>query len=298
MAFLTWLIIIVLIVLFFAGFRIVRPIERGLIELFGKYVKTVDQGLNWIIPFFEKIIKVNITEQMVDVQPQTVITKDKLNAVVDAVVYYKINDVKKSVYNVDDHEAQLTSLARTTLRAVIGKMTLTEANENRDDINSKVETVLDKETDSYGVEVLRVEIQKIEPPQDVQESMNKVVKAEQEKIAAMDLASATETKADGERRAEIKRAEGFKQGEILKAEGEAQAIVNVAKAKAEQIKLVNESLNKYFRGDAQIYKKLEVTQESLKNASKYVIDSKSNLVNVMSDVSGVKIVPMEKKKTK
>ena len=112
------------------------------------------------------MIKVNITELMVDVEPQTVITRDKLNAIVDAVVYYKIMDVKKSVYNVDDHRAQLTSLARTTLRAVIGKMTLTEANENRDDINMKVEKVLDKETDSYGVEVLRVEIQKIEPPED------------------------------------------------------------------------------------------------------------------------------------
>lgn len=296
MAFLTWLIIIIGIVLFFMGFRILRPIERGLVERFGKYIKTVDQGLTWIIPFVEKIIKVNITEQMVDVQPQTVITKDKLNAVVDAVVYYKIKDVKKAIYNVDDHEAQLTSLARTTLRAVIGKMTLTEANENRDEINNKVETVLDKETDSYGVEVLRVEIQKIEPPQDVQEAMNKVVKAEQEKIAAMDLATATETKADGERRAEIKKAEGFKQGAILKAEGEAKAIVQVAQAKAEQIKLVNESLNKFFKGDAQLYKKLEVTQESLKNASKYVIDSKSNLVNVMSDVSGVQVVPVEKNK--
>ncbi len=298
MAFLTWLIIIIAVVFFFAGFRIVRPIEKGLVEFFGKYVNTVEQGLTWIIPFAQKLTKVNITEQMVDVQPQTVITKDKLNAIVDAVVYYKIKDVKKATYNVDDHEAQLTSLARTTLRAVIGKMTLTEANENRDEINSKVETVLDKETDSYGVEVLRVEIQKIEPPQDVQEAMNKVVKAEQEKIAAMDLATATETKADGERRAEIKRSEGFRQGEILKAEGEAQAIINVAQAKAEQIKLVNDALNKYFRNDAQIYKKLEVTQESLKNASKFVIDSKSNLVNVMSDVSGVQIVPLEKKKSR
>jgi len=298
MGFWAWLLIIIAGIIFFAGFRIVRPIEKGLVEFFGKYVNTVEQGLTWILPLAQKLTKVNITERMVDVEPQTVITRDKLNAIVDAVVYYQIKDVKKSVYNVDDHEAQLTSLARTTLRSVIGKMTLTEANENRDEINEKVEKVLDKETDSYGVEVLRVEIQKIEPPRDVQDAMNKVVKAEQEKIAANDLAAAVEIKADGERRAEIKKSEGFRQGEILKAEGEAQAIINVAQAKAEQIKLVNESLNKYFRGDAQTFKKLEVTQESLKNASKYVIDSKSNLVNVMSDVSGVNIVPVEKKKGK
>jgi regulator of protease activity HflC (stomatin/prohibitin superfamily) len=240
------------------------------------------------------MIKVNITERMVDVMPQMVITKDKLNAVVDAVVYYQIKDVKKSIYNVDDHKRQLTSLARTTLRSVIGKMTLTEANENRDKINENVEKVLDKETDSYGIRVLRVEIQKIEPPKDVQEAMNSVVKAEQEKIAANDLATASETKADGGRRADIKKAEGVKQSLILQAEGRADALVKVAIARAEQIKLVNDALNKHFKNDAQIYKKLETVQESLKSGTKFVIDSKSNIMNVISDVAGVPIIPVKK----
>ncbi|MCJ7665690.1 MAG: SPFH/Band 7/PHB domain protein, partial [Actinobacteria bacterium] len=181
------------LIILFAGFKTIRPIERGVIERFGKFQRIKDAGLTWIIPMVDKMYRVNITEQMVDVMPQMVITKDKLNAEVDAVVYYQIKEVKASIYNVDDHRAQLTSLARTTLRAVIGNMTLTDANEKRGDINTQVETVLDKETDSYGVEVLRVEIQKIEPPADVQEAMNKVVKAEQEKIAAMDIATATET---------------------------------------------------------------------------------------------------------
>ena len=273
----------------------IRPFERGLVERFGKYIKIFDQGLHWAIPLFYKVYKINITEQMVDVEPQMVITQDKLNAVVDAVVYYKIKDVKKSLYNVDDHKSQLTSLARTTLRSVIGKMTLTEANENRDDINQKVEHVLDKETDSYGVEVLRVEIQKIEPPEDVQIAMNKVVKAEQEKIAARDLANATETQADGERRAEIKRAEGFKQGAILKAEGEAQAIVKVADAKAEQIKLVNTALTKYFKNEAQVYRKIDAAEKALKEGTKFVLDSKSNIVNVMSEAAGVTPIPVKKK---
>ncbi|MBD3202739.1 SPFH/Band 7/PHB domain protein [Candidatus Woesearchaeota archaeon] len=185
---------------------------------------------------------------------------DWLNAIVDALLYYQIRDVKKSIYNVNDHRSQLTSLARTTFWDVIEKMTLTQANENRDEINTKVETVLDKETDSYGVEVLRVEIQKIPPPKDVQEAMNKVVKAEQEKTAAQDLETAFETKADGE---------------------------------AKAIKLVNEAADKYFKGNAQILKKLETVEKSLRNNSKIVVSSDSELVNVVRNLSGV--VPVEKK---
>lgn len=280
-------------IILFSGFRTVRPVEKGVIERFGKYLRTKEAGLTWIIPSFEKMYKVNITEQMVDVPPQMVITKDKLNAQVDAVVYYQIKDVKASIYNVDDHRKQLTSLARTTLRAVIGNMTLTDANEKRGDINEKVEIVLDKETNSYGVEVLRVEIQKIEPPPDVQESMNKVVKAEQEKIAARDTATATETKADGEKRAEIKRAEGVKIGLILSAEGRAEAIRVVAKADADRIKVVNESAQKYFIGNAQILRKLEATEESLKRNAKFLVDT-SKVQTIVTDASGVTPIIQEK----
>ncbi len=296
---LNWLGIIIAAVgaaiILFSGFRVVRPIERGVIERFGKYLRTKDSGLTWIIPSFEKMYRVNITEQMVDVPPQMVITKDKLNAQVDAVVYYKIKDVKASIYNVDDHRKQLTSLARTTLRAVIGNMTLTDANEKRSDINEKVELVLDKETNSYGVEVLRVEIQKIEPPADVQESMNKVVKAEQEKIAARDTATATETKADGEKRAEIKKAEGVRMGLILSAEGKSEAIKKVAEADAARIKIVNESAQKYFVGNAQILRKLEATEESLKRNAKFLVDT-NKVQTIVTDASGV--TPVIKKEIK
>src|SRR4030066_217044 len=144
----------------FTGVRTVRPTQKGIIERFGKYIRTKEQGLTWIIPLIEKMYRVNITEQMIDIPPQMVITQDKLNASVDAVVYYRIKDVKASIYNVDDHRSQLMSLARTTLRAVIGNMTLTDANENRASINEKVELVLDKETDSYGEK--RAEIKKAE----------------------------------------------------------------------------------------------------------------------------------------
>jgi regulator of protease activity HflC (stomatin/prohibitin superfamily) len=237
-----------------------------LVETLGKYSKTKEQGFSWIFPIIQSSRHVNITEQMVDIQPQTVITIDNLNAIVDAVVYYKIKDVKASQYNVDDHEEQLTSLARTTLRAVIGKMTLSQANENRDDINQQVETILDKETASYGVEVLRVELQRIEPPQDVQQAMNEVVKAERKKIAAKDLANAVEIEADGRRRASIKEAEGKRQAEILQAEGKAKAF-----------KMINES----FKGNAQIDKKLEVTQRSLENNAKIILTDKGINPNII-----------------
>ena len=281
------------LIILFAGFKTVRPIERGVIERFGKYQRTKEAGLTWIIPMIDRMYRVNITEQMVDVLPQMVITKDKLNAQVDAVVYYQITDVKASIYNVDDHRAQLTSLARTTLRAVIGNMTLTDANEKRGDINSRVEKVLDKETNSYGVQVLRVEIQKIEPPEDVQDSMNKVVKAEQEKIAARDMATATETRADGDKRAEIKKAEGVRQGLILSAEGKAESIKLVADADAAKIKVVNEAAQKYFVGNAQILKKIEAVEISLKENTKILVDT-DRVQTVVTEAAGVTPIPRGK----
>ena len=246
-----------------AGIRIVRPTERMLVETLGKYSKTAEQGFNWILPVIQQGRYVNITEQMVDIPPQMVTTSDKLNMEVDAVVYYKVKDVKAAEYNVDGHKKQLTSLARTTLRAVMGDMNLQQCIQKRDEINSKVETVLDKETDAYGVEVLRVEVQRIEPPGDVQDAMNEVVKAEQQKIAAVNFATAVETKADGQRRAAIKEAEGLATGKK-----------KVAEANAYKIKVENEAAEKYFVGNARELKKLEVTQNSLENNSKIILTEK------------------------
>lgn len=243
-----------------AGVRIVRPTENAVIETLGRFTRMAGPGLNIIIPFFENLISIDITEKMVDVEPQKVITKDSLNAQVDALVYYKVKDAQKALYNIDDHEKQLVALARTTIRAVLGQLTLTEANEKRGDINQKVGEILAKETLSYGVDVLRVEIQKIDPPAEVQMSMNSIVMAEQKKIAAKNLAEAAEIEADGLMRAEIKKADGIKRGQILKAEGQAEAI-----------KLVNESAEKFFKGNAVELKKIESAAFALQNNAKLVI---------------------------
>jgi len=254
-----YIIAAIIIAIFFWGIRIVRPTHKMLVETLGKYSKTGEQGFNWIIPIIQSTRYVNVTEQMVDVPEQTVQTADKLNTKVDAMVYYQVKDAMASEYNVDNHRRQLTSLARTTLRAVMGNMTLTECIQSRERINESVEKVLDKETDSYGVSVLRVEVQRIEPPRDVQDAMNEVVKAEQKKIAAKDTATALETEADGQRRASIKRAEGSRQASILEAEGKAKAF---------------ELVNKSFKGGAKELKQLEVTQASLQNNSKIILTEK------------------------
>ena len=269
-----------------AGIRTIRPTERAVIERLGKYNRFAEPGFQWVIPFVEKIVKVNITEMMVDAQQQEIITKDKLNAIVDAQVYFKVRldeqSVMNSQYQVYDYETQIVQLARTTLRNIIGTLSLNEANSERDKINSNLMTTLIKETKNWGIDIVRTELKEINPPQDVQETMNKVVKAENEKQAAVDFATATETRADGEKRAAIKV-----------AEGQAQAVQITAKAQAEAIKLVNESAEKYFKGNAQKLKQLEVTESSLKNNSKIIFAEKGVIPTIV--IGDGNIVPIKQK---
>ncbi|MCG6191275.1 SPFH/Band 7/PHB domain protein [Maribellus maritimus] len=149
-------------------------------------------------------------------------------------------------------------------------------------MNTELHETLHKETKSWGIEIIRTELKQIDPPSDVQETMNKVVKAENEKIAAIDSATAAETVADGVKRAKIKEAEGYKQSKILHAEGEAEAI-----------KLVNEAADKYFIGNAQLLRKLEAMEASLENNAKIVIPTGTELVNMIGEMAGV--VPLERK---
>jgi len=217
---------------------------------------------------------------LVNAEPQVIITNDNLNATVDAQVYLKVKpdeeSVKNSTYNVTNYRLQVVNLARTTLRNIIGTLTLRSANSERGRINTDLDQTLKVETRSWGIEILRTELKEIDPPKDVQETMNKVVKAENEKIAAIDYATAAETNADGVKRGEIKRAEGIRQAKILEAEGEAQAI-----------KLVNEASEHYFIGNAQLLRKLQAMETALKNNSKIVLPSDSDLVNVIGEMSGV-----------
>ncbi|HBG23493.1 MAG TPA: paraslipin, partial [Rikenellaceae bacterium] len=189
-----YLIIAAAVLLIFAGIRIVRPTQRGLIERLGKYSKFAGPGFHWIIPIIDKIYVVNVTEQMIDADPQEIITNDNLNASVDAQVYFRVKSdeesVKGSIYNVNNFKWQIVNLARTTLRNIIGTLTLKSANSERGKINAELYKTLHLETKGWGIEIVRTELKQIDPPKDVQETMNKVVKAENEKIAAIDSATA------------------------------------------------------------------------------------------------------------
>ncbi len=287
---LIFLIVSVLVITFFSGIRIVRPTHRGLIETLGKYSRFAQPGFHWIVPIIQKIYRVNITEQMVNAEPQVIITNDNLNATVDAQVYFKVRSeeesVKNSIYNVANYQWQIVNLARTTLRNIIGTLTLKSANSERGRINTDLHDTLEVETKNWGIEIMRTELKEIDPPKDVQETMNKVVKAENEKISAIDFATAAETTADGIKRAEIKKAEGIKQAKILAAEGEAQAI-----------KLVNEAADKYFVGNAQLLRRLEATENSLRTNAKVVVPTQSELINVIGEMAGVVPIPKKEKET-
>jgi len=217
------IIVLVLLVLAYKSIKILRPYEKGVVERLGKYQRTVESGLVMIIPFIEAIKKVDMREQVVDVPPQEVITKDNTVVVVDCVIFYEVVDPFNAVYNVVDFYQAVTKLAQTNLRNIIGDLELDETLTSREMINAQLRKVLDEATDRWGTRVVRVEIQRIEPPKDIVEAMSKQMKAERMKRAAI-------LEAEGYKQSEIKKAEGDKQAAILEAEGKAEAIKKVADA--------------------------------------------------------------------
>jgi regulator of protease activity HflC (stomatin/prohibitin superfamily) len=234
------LVILLAVIAFFlfvyvaSGVRIVRPYQRGVIEQLGKYKETVDPGLQLIIPFIQNVRLVDMREQVVDVPPQEVITKDNVVVSVDAVIYYEPTDPNRLIYNVGNFILAVTKLAQTNLRNLVGEMQLDEALTSRDSINTNLRQILDDATDKWGVRVVRVELQRIDPPPDVMHSMHEQMKAERTRRAVVTEAegrqTAAITTAEGERQAAILEAEGQKRQQILQAEGEAEAIRQVAEA--------------------------------------------------------------------
>jgi len=206
------IIAFVVFIIVASGIKIVRPWERGLIERLGKYQRTASSGLTIIVPILERMIIVDMREQVVEVAPQAVITKDNVVVEVDAVIYYEVTDPVKVTYNVANFYTAATKLAQTNLRNLVGELALDESLTSRELINTKLRQILDDATDKWGTRVTRVELQRIDPPKDVTDAMHRQMKAERE------------------RRAMILEAEGHKQSAILKAEGQAEAIKKVADA--------------------------------------------------------------------
>ncbi len=227
-------IFVLLLVWVLLGVRIVRPFERGVVERLGRYKQTVDPGLRLIVPLIDKVRIVDMREQVVDVPPQEVITKDNVVVSVDAVIYYEPTDPQRLVYNVANFMLAITKLAQTNLRNLVGDMQLDEALTSRDMINMHLREILDDATDSWGVRVKRVEIQRIDPPADVMHSMHEQMKAERQRRASVTTADgdrqAAITRADGERQAAILRAQALRESQVLTAQGEAEATRALADA--------------------------------------------------------------------
>lgn len=292
----------IVVLLFLAsGIKIIRPTHRAVIETFGKFTRVQKSGITWIFPLVQKLYSINITEQITEAEPQEIITLDRLNAAVDAQVYYKVKDIdediKHAFYNVNNYKLQIIALARTTLRNVIGSKDFKEVNSDRNALNSAIRNAIAVQTESWGIEIVRCELKEINPPKDVQATMNNVIMAANQKTAAIDYATATETKADGEKRARIKEAEGQKQSQILYAEGQAQAIIKVAEADAKKIQVVNEAATKYFVKNAVLLKTLEVNQAALEKNSKIIFTQKgvTPVVVIGDDKVQKTIVPLMNK---
>ena len=239
--------VVVVFLLISNGVRIVQQYEKGLVETLGKYSSTVGAGVTIIIPIFQTLRKVDMREQVMDVAPQNVITKDNVTVTVDAIIYFQITDPVKVVYNVANFALAALKLAQTNLRNVIGDMELDSTLTSREKINNQLRAVMDEATDKWGVKITRVEIQKIDPPRDITDSMSKQMKAEREKRAnileAEGFRQSAILKAEGEKQAVILESEAAKQKSILIAEGQAEAIKRVADAQKYEIDTVYSAIH-------------------------------------------------------
>jgi len=292
----TWLpllfLLVVIIWILGRSARVVRPTERGLVERYGKYHKFVQPGLTFLGPLIDRLIRINITERMSQVQPQQVITKDKVVLNVDAVVFFKVKEdersVKASEYNVNNFEAQIEMLARTTLRNIIGTMEMSEANIGREKINAELKDQLSQQSADWGIEIMRAELKDLQPPPDIQESMNNVIKADNLRLAAQNQANARELEADGFKRAAIKNAEGNQQAAVLEAEGQRQATIKIAEGDAEATRLRNEALTTYFKDTAITFKQLDTIATSLKDNAKIIVPQGNAISLILNELENAR----------
>jgi regulator of protease activity HflC (stomatin/prohibitin superfamily) len=254
--------------------RIVSQYEKGLVMRLGKYRATVDSGLTFLVPMIEDLLKVDMRERVIKVEPQEVITKDNVLVTVDAVIYYRISDPVKSTFEVQNFAYAATILAQTNLRNLIGDKSLDETLTARDTINANLRNVLDEATNTWGVKVTRVEVQKIDPPADITEAMSRQMKAERTKRAQI-------LEAEGFKQSQILQAEGMKESSILKADGEAQARILQANAEAKAIEVTAQAAESFFKERAEMRQRLDVLRAVLAQQTKFVVPSGSNLLNIL-----------------
>lgn len=251
------IIVIFVIIIAFSSIKIIKQATVGIVERLGKYHKTAAQGINMIIPFIDSFRQIiDLREQVVDFPPQPVITKDNVRMMIDTVIYYQITDPFRYTYEIATPLLAIENLTATTLRNIVGDLELDETLTSRDIVNTRLRVILDEATDKWGIKVNRVELKNILPPQDIQNAMEKQMRAEREKREAILRAEGQKTaaileaegakqaailNAEAVKEAAIREAEGQRQAQILEAEGEAQAILSVQKAFADSLVMIKEA---------------------------------------------------------
>lgn len=275
--FVLWGILAILVIIMIATtIRIVPQSKAYVVERIGAYNRTCNVGLHILIPFFDRVVnKVSLKEHVVDFAPQPVITKDNVTMQIDTVVYYQITDPKLFTYGVDRPINAIENLTATTLRNIIGDLELDETLTSRDIINSRMRSILDEATDPWGIKVHRVEVKNIIPPRDIQEAMEKQMRAERERREAILQAEGKKTaailNAEGDKEAMILRATADKEAKIAIAEGEAEALRLVYEAQAKGIRYINDANPEQAYVTLQGFKALEELAKG--NATKIIIPS-------------------------
>ena len=281
-------IVLCILAILVSSIKVVNTGYLYVVERFGKYDKVLEPGWHFIIPFIDFVRrKVSTKQQILDVQPQSVITKDNVKILVDNVIFYKLLNARDAVYNIEDYKSGIVYSATTNMRNILGNMTLDEILSGRDSINQDLLSIIDEVTDAYGIKILSVEIKNIVPPNEIQQAMEKQMRAERDKRAmilqAEGLRQSQIEKAEGEKQAKIlsaeaekqaniRRAEGLKESQLLEAEGKAKAIEQIAIAESEAIRKVNKAIIESGTNETVIaLKQVEALTEMAKNPANKLI---------------------------
>jgi SPFH domain, Band 7 family protein len=300
------LLLILLLLILIAVLASIKVVQTGyvyVVERLGQFYKILEPGWHFVIPFVDYVrAKVSIKQQILDIEPQNVITKDNVKISVDNVIFYKVMNAKDAIYNIENYKSGIVYSTITNMRNIIGEMTLDEVLSGRDKINAELLKVIDQLTDAYGIKILSVEIKDITPPDEIRQAMEKQMKAERDKRATILQAEGEKQsaiavaegqkqakilQAEAEKEANIRKAEGLRQSQILEAEGKAKAIEVIAEAQAKAIELVNKAILESGTNETVIaLKQIEALQEMAKNpANKLIIPDK--LVDTLGSISAI-----------
>ena len=296
-------LLVIIVVIAFNSIKVVRQSEVYIIERLGKFHKVADAGLTIIIPFIDRVRSVvSLKQQTMDVPPQNVITKDNVTITIDTVVFYKVTDPAKAVYEIQSLKKGIEYLAITTIRDIVGKMDLDSTFSSRDMINEQLRAILDEATDSWGCKIDRVEIKDITPPADIRDSMEKQMNVERTKRAQILQAEGERqsaiTLAQGKKEAAILEAEAEKESKIRRADGEAQAIRKVAEARADEVHMVYEAMMKAKPNDTLVQLKSLEALKDIANGEANKVFIPFEATSALSSLGAIKEVLKDEKDNK